>query len=503
MKSVTVSFLIACLTAAMPMPSLADDLFIVDATVVSADRDTPLEDMDILIRNGRIADIAEHIAAPDGVEVLDADGRYVIPGLIDSHVHLYHATGLKRRYTERFDDLYSAYMIQMPKSYLYYGYTTLIELNADFETNDQVESSPLHPHLLHCGRGLVLPDGFMALDYPEGRIADEFPNFLYDHYRGGPLPDGAHTQDHSPDAVVEATAANGGICVKLYYEEALWSPGGPPQFALPTKEIVRDVVRAAHDRNMTVMLHATAPRGHDFAMATGVDIVVHGLWEWPGVAFDEQAMPDSIADLVDREAASGMALQPTMRTLRNTASMFDPGLLEDPNLAHVLPGGYINYLRTEAQQQRDLFLGIFGSLIREDAGTDDMSELQGAFNSRYEALIGRMHKAGATLLLGSDTVVGGLGWGNPPGLNGYWEMQGWERAGIPLRDIFEAATLGNASAFGLDDVGTVAEGKQADLLILGENPLETLAAYDSIETVILGGKPIPRERLSALQSDRW
>jgi imidazolonepropionase-like amidohydrolase len=79
-------------------------------------------------------------------------------------------------------------------------------------------------------------------------------------------------------------------------------------------------------------------------------------------------------------------------------------------------------------------------------------------------------------------------------------MQGWHAGGVPLSTIFEAATLRNAEVFGLaDEVGRIAPGMHADLLLLVANPLETLEAYDQIETVILDGQPINRDKLSASQ----
>ena len=106
-----------------------------------------------------------------------------------------------------------------------------------------------------------------------------------------------------------------------------------------------------------------------------------------------------------------------------------------------------------------------------------------------------MSAANVRLLFGSDTPSG-EGVGNPPGLNGRLELQQWADAGIPLLQILRAATLDNANAFGLArDLGSIEVGKRADLVLLGLNPLESVAAYDSIDTVFLNGEPIPRARL--------
>ena len=90
------------------------------------------------------------------------------------------------------------------------------------------------------------------------------------------------------------------------------------------------------------------------------------------------------------------------------------------------------------------------------------------------------------------------GFGNPPGLNGRLELQNWADAGAPLSLILRAATLDNAMALGLShELGSVEVGKRADLLLLRDDPLATISAYDSIETLFLKGEPIAPETLRA------
>ena len=79
-------------------------------------------------------------------------------------------------------------------------------------------------------------------------------------------------------------------------------------------------------------------------------------------------------------------------------------------------------------------------------------------------------------------------------------MRSWIEAGVTPSQLFIAATKRNADFFGLgDEIGTIENGKRADLLLMRENPLESVAAYDTIEYVILDGEVIER---SALAADR-
>lgn len=68
-------------------PVLGQDLLIRGGTVLTI-TNGDLENTDVLIRNGKIAEIGENLTAPQGVRVIDATGKFVMPGIIDSHSHM-------------------------------------------------------------------------------------------------------------------------------------------------------------------------------------------------------------------------------------------------------------------------------------------------------------------------------------------------------------------------------------------------------------------------------
>lgn len=112
---------------------------------------------------------------------------------------------------------------------------------------------------------------------------------------------------------------------------------------------------------------------------------------------------------------------------------------------------------------------------------------------------GRLAKRGVPLSFGSDTPSGPI-YTQFPGVNGFGKMHRWRETGISPKTLFHAMTLGNAGFLGLErELGTVAEGKLADLLLLEKNPLESIQAYNSIVTVFVRGVPVERADLSALQ----
>ena len=188
MRHLLLMTLAAVMAFAGGQSDAASPKIIINATLLSPERSAPLLDAWVRIDEGTITSLGTGTIDTSGLEVIDAADGYLIPGPIDSHVHLYHATGLKRRYADNFDALYGAFMDQQPRSFLYFGFTSVIELNAKAEANRRFEAAPVHPRLYHCGQGVILSDGFMALDLEGAPIEQFYPGYLIDHHTGGYVP---------------------------------------------------------------------------------------------------------------------------------------------------------------------------------------------------------------------------------------------------------------------------------------------------------------------------
>jgi imidazolonepropionase-like amidohydrolase len=152
----------------------------------------------------------------------------------------------------------------------------------------------------------------------------------------------------------------------------------------------------------------------------------------------------------------------------------------------------INYLRSpEGVKARTALLEEY----RKASPPPGFEPLLKAALERTRATFKLMLQDHVPLIFGSDTP-GVDGFGNPPGLNGRIELQNWAEAGAPLPLILRAATLDNATALGLShELGSIEIGKRADLLLLKDDPLTDVSAYDSIDTIFLNGEPIAREAL--------
>ncbi len=479
-----------------PVSAGAADLLIRSVTVVSAERAGPLADADVLVRDGRIAEVRQgRMDAIPGVPVLDGAGRFLVPGLMDSHVHLAVIPGLGfagMGPATRHADLARFYETQLPRSLLYHGVTQVLDPVPLPRVVERVAASPVHPHLFHCGPAPIV-GGYPLLLMPGESPARQFPYLVDEPGSGRALPDGLDPAEHTPETVVERMHADDAICVKLFFEDG-WDLRS--DWPLPGVETIASIVEAAHRLGMPVLAHANALDMQSLALDAGVYVLSHGLWNW-GELRGQEGVPVPIRAHLDRVMASGTGFQATLRVMDGTRAMFQPGMLDEPAVAKVAPAPLLDWYRTEEGQW------FRQELVDEDfEGLPDerIAEFLGRPIGQGERALRYLAEKGHPLLLGSDHPAN-PGHGNHPGLSTYQELEHMARTGVPLRALLEAATINNARAFGLDDrYGTVEPGKVANLLVLEANPLEEVGAFNRIEWVILDGEAIERESLAATET---
>ena len=468
------------------------DLLLHNVTIVSPERRAPLDGGWIAIREGTIAAVGqgepELDASWSGVAAVDGRNRYLTPGLIDSHVHLASIPGFPYPVPAALAPLAAAYEVQLPRSYLYFGYTTLIDLAVSDRTFlDRFRQRPLHPDVFDCDGALPMANGYPMAFLPADARFEPYPNFLYDARQADAIPPRYSPEAHSPAAAVDRVAANGGICVKIFWETGF---GPLRNLPVPTPAMLAEAVRASRTHGLTVTMHANSLAAHRAATEAGVDVVVHGLWNAP------DGFSESVREVLDTIVSDGIGYMPTMQVLAGLGLMFQPDFLDDPALAAVVPEALIEWYRSEdgqwfARELKTDFGGADDEAMRAFQERDDSAPGMSRRTTRYLA------ERDARLLFGSDTPSAPT-YGNPPGLNGYLEMKNLAGAGVPLRRLLAAATLENAKAFGLADrYGSVEPGKVANLLLLATNPVESVEAWDTIEAVVLHGKWIERSSLSA------
>jgi len=458
----------ACLLlVARAMYGAPSGLVISNVTVISPERQTPLAHAYVRILDGRIAEVSTRPV--HGETEIDGTGRFLTPGLIDSHVHLAVApTGFPAPMTLEQaganPKIVTMALTQDPKSFLFFGFTTVVDLYGAADRAARWNQLDLRPDAYFC-------DGMSIYKRHYYRILG--PVFSYDPASLlGP-------EQRTPEEAAAAIKADGATCMKM----------GSNSGDDITVEQGRALVDAAHGVGLPVFFHANAKDTQAYAVAIGVDVVVHGMWG--GHTNPDGVLEDDARETLTNVIRDKIGYQPTIQVLFGELELFHMDYLARPELIDVYPHALIDWYATAKNPFADQLRGVF-----RDRKLDADKEY--ATTIGWDSQVTRiLAQADARLLFGTDTPSAWT-YANPPGLNGRHEMDNWIAAGVSKEKLFHALTIDNARALHLDDkIGTVEPGKTANLLLLRSDPLKNVNAYDTIETVLLHGRPISREALSA------
>jgi imidazolonepropionase-like amidohydrolase len=473
----------------------ARPIWINDVTIISPENLDHIVEGNVLIQNGRIVSVDRRKGTkkPTDAVVVSGKGQYLIPGLIDSHVHLASIPGMQ--FEMSFDPdavrpaMVGEYFKQLPRSYLYFGYTTLIDLAVlHRRALDDFRQAPLHPDLYDCGPSLPLANGYPMSFAPLATRFRLFPNFIYDPQQASSIPSEYKPQDHTPAAAVARVKDSGGICVKTYFERGF---GGDTNLPVISADALAEIRKASTQAGLVLMMHANSFDAQKFAVDGDVDVIAHGMWNW-GDLQSRPELPVEIKGLLDRIADKRIGYQPTIQVMGGLRAYFDPQYLSMKQIPRVIPAEMLDWFNSPQGKW-------FKKEIVDGNATDAavLAGFDGGPLRRVRQVVEYLAAKHTSFLFGTDTPSAPT-YGNLPGLNGYLEMQQLKKAGLTPEEIFRAATINNAQRFKIDSqVGTIEPGKIANLITLRKSPLESVDAYDSIVTVWVHGTQVSRDSLAA------
>lgn len=462
----TLPFALVCVLASCVADAPRADLVIANVTVIDAVNGVrPART--VVVDDGRITAVTDAEEPVDAVETIDGTGRYLIPGLWDFHVHL--------TYDARFTEA-------MPGLFLRHGITSIRDTGGPLE-----RVLPVVDALR--AEGAVGPRVFFAGPLLDGR------DVVYDG-DNRPLLGIANPDVETARANVARLAEAGVDFLKIYemvspdvfaalVEEAR-ARGLPMDGHVPLSMRTRDVgplvQSLEHLRNIEMDCAADAEallaeRRRLLANPEGMPGAalrsrLHGLQRLPAVAaYDEEECDAVLASL------RSTIQVPTLRL--NAQSLRPPfGRADWDELLEKLPAEVRAEWRAVTDERR-----------RDPPVADTTYATWSLF------LVGRMHEAGVPLGAGTDTPIGFAA----PGYSLHSELEMLVRAGLTTLEALEAATVRPADFFGLSgEMGTIEEGRLADLVLLSEDPLDDIAHTRSVHAVVSKGALLTREELDAL-----
>jgi imidazolonepropionase-like amidohydrolase len=243
-----------------------------------------------------------------------------------------------------------------------------------------------------------------------------------------------------------------------------------------TREVFLAVLAAAEEHGLPVAGHVPLDIGSLEASDLGIRSIEHMRAEIGG--FCEEVGPTECEELFSAFRRNGTWQTPTLHVRWNRAHLDRPALWDDPDLAYAP-----SYLRAEWEGTR---LGRIG--------TESFDEVRQGYASERE-LAGALHRARVPILAGSD--AGELY--SLAGFSIHDELALLVESGVSPLEVLRAATLGPAEYLAAtDSLGTIAEGKLADLVLLDEDPLQDIRNTRTIHAVVREGRLYDRAELDRL-----
>jgi imidazolonepropionase-like amidohydrolase len=392
---------------------------------------------------------ASNYRAPAGARVIDLPGRYIMPGFVEMHAHvLFPPLGEDGRPLASFDRETSLGLL---RTLLMNGITTVRDpgdaTEAAVAVRGQLARDEITgPRLLTAGRILTTAPMQHAIYVTV-------------------------TNEEDVRKEVNAQADAGVDFIKLYQEL-------PPA-------LVRAAIEEAHRRGLRVIGHLQSTTWTD-AARMGIDFIVHAA-PWapeylapaaraayqPGMFgrvywlehldLNSPAVQEMMAALVEHH----IPVDPTLMAFRTKFWGDDPRYTDNPRRGEAPPKLWAGFARRSNTAD----------------WTADQYVAARAQWPKLLALVKLMYDRGVLLTAGTDTPFPWI----VPGVSYHEELRLLASAGIPIPAVLRMATLNGARVLKLN-AGSIEPGKDADLVVLGGNPLDSLRNTERIEMVIKAGR---------------
>jgi imidazolonepropionase-like amidohydrolase len=445
---------------------------IVGGTLIDGNGGPPVPNATVIIRGSRIAAVGPSAttAVPRGARVIEASGKYILPGFVDANVHVSIYSGIENfaRYQDRFTDV----VIEAAQKHLKVGVTTIRDSYGMI--------APLHAAREAIRAGKVIGPRLLFA----GNIVGWGGPWSFS-WSGRPPENLSLLQEQMNDAItrgsgedlVNMTPDSLRAAINRYLDLGVdfIKYGGTGHFGYPifigfSERAQKVMVDAAHARGLVAETHSTTPEGLRISLEAGVDLVQH-----PEV-LDVPISDELVKMFVDRGVVCGM-LSNTMtgkpwQDYAKRRAREDTARIARADSMRVQPG---IRPRTEAELRRD----------RGDVGLGIRRE-----NAK------KLITGGCITAIATDNYLGLApefrrdpkpDW-QEPGLGSLYAIEGLVELGMtPMQAITAGTKNGALASKALKDYGTIEAGKSADILLLGADPLADIRNIRKLDLVMFRG----------------
>jgi len=454
----------------------------VGANVLNPNLGLNISNATILVNEGNIVKIQPHSEEiPTNYSITNIENKWVIPGLIDGHVHLAQSGGAFTR-----PDIINATKIEsyqadqkwlfdhstfLLNNYIAQGITTIFDMGGPSENI---------AHFRSLTKQGIFPDIYSAatllspMDVPQ----------LNGNAKGKTFTKVSNAEQ-AISLVQSQLTLNTNIIKIVWGQES----------GLTTEQLYamyQPAIALAKQHNKIVAVHVQDLINAKRSIEAGADILVHGVMT--------NDIDDELIALMKKHHVTYM---PTLSAYSHYFEIFKNDFqLSEHELSHAHPDIKTSFkkLMSNVKDTDQMFQIFLKYIPKVDSTEDELAQLSAQeqsivkqLRSMFSSAIENSQKTNLAKIIHSGVNIAfGTDAGNPGTLHAssfIGEMKAWQQAGIANKDILRAATFGNAQALNLtDSLGTLTSGMHANFVVLDANPYKNLTTLSTPVMTIKRGK---------------
>lgn len=454
-------FILLC----FPLFLFGQTSIIKDVHLLDVEKQKILENVSVKIVDGKIdrIDKFRKMNFEEGDTVIDGTGKYLIPGLMDAHIHFFQSGGIYTRpdamdlthvfsYEQEIQfakDNATDYM----KRYLRNGITTVMDVGGplwNYVVRDSLAKTTVAPDVLVTG------PLFSMVSRPQLDKGD--PPIIQMSTKEDVLELFNKQLPYNPDFM------------KVWY---VVTPDLPAESSFP---LVAYLGQLCKENNLKLAVHATQLETAKLAVKAGANILVHSV--------DDALIPEDFVKELKQKAVTYI---PTLIVTDGYIKTFTGRIDHHPqDLKWANPAAYNSLLDPNKIQK-----ALWPARLKTMYGVERPATLNQR-DSIIRVNLTKLYRAGVNIATGTD--AGNIGTMHA---SSYLpELEAMQKADLSNWDLLISSTLNPAKGFEIDDrLGSIKVGKQADLVLLGANPLDDIQHLNAIELVIKKGALLAPEEI--------
>ncbi len=443
---------LASITPAQDVSSLKA---IVGATLVNTDGTKPVKNAVILVEGSKITKVgtAKKVKIPKGAEIINAEGKWIIPGLVDAHIHFFQSAGLYtrpdvidlRKFVAYEEEELAQIRENLPDTFARYmrcGITSVVDVGGPFwnyDVRELARKTKLAPRVFVAGP-------LISTYQPEALTTGDPPIIKV-------------TSVEEAQNLVRRQIEKKTDFIKIWY---IVRSGQKPEDHLP---LVKATIQESHKNGLRVIVHATQLETARTAVKAGADILAH-------IVTDKEVDQEFIKLLKD----NNVILTPTLVVFEGYGEVLSQQVeLSAPEFDYANP-----YIISTFFDLRELPEDAIPQRVLEGIKNPQPISPNPVVLKNLKLL----QDGGVTIAAGTD--AGNIGTLHGPSI--FREFELMAEAGLSPQQILTAATINGAKVTGWQKkLGTIEAGKLADMVILNSDPLQDIRNTSDIHLVIKDG----------------